>query len=78
VANNVVFVCQEITVFRRAEKQRKPVATASPGSHSSSQPDGHLPNSTASSPQPPHETNQRVEDVPPTTENASTDQEPGK
>jgi len=65
-------------VFRRAEKQRKPVATASPGSHSSSQPDGHLPNSTVSSPPPP-ETNQRVEVIPPsTTENASTDQEPGK
>jgi len=64
-------------VFRRAEKLRKPVATASPGSHCSPQPDGHLPNSTASSPPAP-ETNERVEVIPPMTENASTDQEPEK
>jgi len=70
-------------VFRRAEKQRKPVASASPSSHSGAQPDGHLSNSATSSPppqpqQPPPESNQRVEVVPPTTENASTDQETEK
>ena len=65
-------------MFRRAEKQRKPVATPSPGSHSSSQPDGHLPNSTVSSPPPPLENNQRVDVIVPTTENTSTGEEPGK
>jgi len=64
-------------VFRRADKQRKPVAAASPGSQATLQPDGHLPNSTVSSPPPP-EANQRVEVVPPMTENASASQEPEK
>jgi len=72
-------------VFRRAEKQRKPVAAASPspGSQSSSQQsDGHLPNSTTvSSPTPPV-SSQSVEVIPPpATENSVSslaNQEPTK
>jgi len=71
-------ICQEITVFRRAEKQRKPVAAASPSSQTSSQPDGHLPNNAMSSPPPLPETNLRVEVVPPPTENASANQDSEK